>query len=95
MDKDPNRLAVRTLIIPNLSPNEIRQWVAFQFGTPTHEETSGNIGSVNNPFFVKWTVNSGEKIGVVTALQVSENSFALNFFSQEHGIQREIEIARL
>lgn len=95
MEKDPNRLAVRTLIVPNLSLNEIRQWVAFQFGEPTSEEITGKFGSVNNPLFVKWTVNSGEQIAVVTALQVSGDSFALNFFGQEHGIQRDIEIARL
>ena len=95
MEKDQNRLRVRTLIISNLSISEIRQWVAFQFGEPTHEVSKGNIGSLNNPFTIKWTVNSGEKIDVVTAIQFSEDSFALNFFSQEHGIQREIEIARL
>ena len=92
MEKDQNRLAVKTLVL-NLSVVEIRQWVAFQFGEPAHEETSGRIGSTNNPYKIRWTVNSGENIKTIVAIQMGW-FWSLNFFAESGG-QVEIEIARL
>lgn len=94
MEKDPNRLPVSTIVL-KLSLNEIRQWVAFQFGTPTHEESRGNFGSINNPFVMLWTVNSGESIGQVVARDFLGEGFAVSFFSADGTAQKEIEIARL